>query len=57
VIDLRKFFGLDFNVWMQPVMPMDILVVPQSRWERLKDVPGLIYRETARQGRIVYESK
>ncbi|MCL5770285.1 MAG: hypothetical protein M1588_03090 [Planctomycetes bacterium] len=57
MIDLRKFFGLDFNVWMQPVMPMDILVVPQSRWERLKDVPGLIYRETARQGRIVYESK
>jgi predicted nucleotidyltransferase len=37
-------------------MPMDILVVPQSKWETLKDVPGLIYREASINGRIVYES-
>ena len=37
-------------------MPMDILVVPQSMWEVLKEEPGLIYQEAARHGRIVYES-
>ncbi|HUT55286.1 MAG TPA: nucleotidyltransferase domain-containing protein [bacterium] len=37
-------------------MPMDILVVPRSQWEQLKDRPGLIYREAARAGRLVYES-
>ena len=37
-------------------MPMDILVVPQSKWEELKDVPGLIYREALIYGRVVYES-
>lgn len=38
-------------------MPMDILVVPQSRWEELKDAPGLIYREALTNGKVVYESR
>ncbi len=37
-------------------MPMDILVVPQQQWERLKDQPGLIYREAQNKGKVVYES-
>jgi len=37
-------------------MPMDILVVPRSQWEELKDTPGLIYREAWRTGKVVYES-
>jgi predicted nucleotidyltransferase len=38
------------------LMPMDILVVPESHWERFKDTPGLIYREARRTGKVVYES-
>lgn len=38
------------------LMPMDILVVPQSRLEELSDTPGLIYREAIRNGEVVYES-
>jgi len=37
-------------------MPMDILVVPLSRWEELKEAPGLIYREAWQTGKVVYES-
>lgn len=37
-------------------MPMDILVIPQSKWDELKDVPGLIYREALRKGKIAYEA-
>ncbi|MBI5115241.1 nucleotidyltransferase domain-containing protein [Candidatus Poribacteria bacterium] len=37
-------------------MPMDILVVPQEKWEELKDRPGMIYREALRNGKVVYES-
>ena len=37
-------------------MPMDILVVPQSRWEELKDTPGLVYWEAMKNGKVVYES-
>lgn len=37
-------------------MPMDILVIPQSKWDELKDVPGLIYREVLRKGKIAYEA-
>lgn len=37
-------------------MPMDILVVPQSKWEELKNVPGLVYREALMHGKVVYES-
>ncbi|MGB9610523.1 MAG: nucleotidyltransferase domain-containing protein [Bryobacteraceae bacterium] len=36
-------------------MPMDILVIPRSQWEKLKDVPGLIYREALKTGKVVYE--
>lgn len=37
-------------------MPMDILVVSQSKWDELKEVPGLIYNEVSRKGRIAYEA-
>lgn len=37
-------------------MPMDILVVPYSRFEALRDKIGLIYREAHRHGKVVYES-
>ena len=37
-------------------MPMDILVVPRTRWEQLKERPGLIYREALRKGKMIYES-
>ena len=37
-------------------MPMDILAVPLSKWEELKDAPGLVYREASLGGRVVYES-
>lgn len=37
-------------------MPMDIIVVPETAWIRLKEEPGMIYREASREGRIVYES-
>lgn len=37
-------------------MPMDILVVPYSRFERLRKKIGLIYREADRRGKVVYES-
>ncbi len=39
------------------LMPMDLLVVPSAKWQRLKDVPGLIYREAQRTGEVVYESQ
>lgn len=38
------------------LMPMDILFVPESHWERFKDTPGLTYRETLKTGKVVYES-
>jgi uncharacterized protein len=37
-------------------MPMDILVVPQSKWMELKEEPGLIYKEALESGKVVYES-
>ena len=39
------------------IMPMDILVVRESHFERSKDKPGLIYREALRTGKIVYETQ
>lgn len=36
-------------------MPMDILVIPESQFNELKEVPGLIYREAWESGKIVYE--
>lgn len=38
------------------LMPMDILVVPFSKWQKMKDFPGLIYREALKTGEVVYES-
>jgi len=38
------------------LMPMDLLVVPAGKWQELKDVPGLIYREAQRTGEVVYEN-
>jgi len=38
-------------------MPMDILVIPEKRLQELADQPGLVYREAARHGRIVYEAE
>ncbi len=37
-------------------MCMDILVVRNADFNRLKDKIGLIYREAARQGKVVYEA-
>lgn len=37
-------------------MPMDILVVPSTKWEQLKDLSGTIYREALYKGKVVYES-
>jgi uncharacterized protein len=36
-------------------MPMDILVVPESQFNALRDTPGLIYREICEQGKLAYE--
>lgn len=38
------------------LMPMDILVVTESKLRELAEAPGLIYREILRTGRVVYES-
>jgi predicted nucleotidyltransferase len=37
-------------------MPMDIIVVPETEWLHLKDLPGMIYREASQAGWVVYES-
>jgi len=37
-------------------MPVEILVVPYSRFEALREKLGLIYREADRRGKVVYES-
>ena len=36
-------------------MPMDILVVPETQFDALRNTPGLIYREISEQGQVVYE--
>jgi len=38
------------------LMPVDMLVVPESQWEAYKDEPGLIFKEAWTTGKIVYES-
>lgn len=38
------------------LMPVDILVVPETEWEAWKEAPGLIFREAWTQGVVVYES-
>jgi len=37
-------------------MPMDILVISEDRLQELAEVPGLIYREALRSGKVAYES-
>jgi excisionase family DNA binding protein len=37
-------------------MPMDILVISDRSLQELKDIPGLVYREVLRSGKIVYEA-
>ena len=37
-------------------MPMDILVIPESKLDMLEKAPGLIYREALNKGKVVYES-
>jgi predicted nucleotidyltransferase len=37
-------------------MSMDILVVSEKKLARLRDTPGLIYREAVRNGKVAYES-
>jgi len=34
---------------------LDILVVRETAFERLKEKIGLVYREAARHGRLVYK--
>ena len=36
-------------------MPMDILVVPESQFNALRNTPGLIYREACEHGILAYE--
>lgn len=36
-------------------MPVDILVVPVSTFNRLRNAPGLIYREACEHGRLAYD--
>jgi predicted nucleotidyltransferase len=38
------------------LMPMDILVISEDRLQELAEVPGLIYREALRNGKVAYES-
>ena len=38
------------------MMSMDIVVVPESKLQELVNVPGLIYREAMRDGKVVYET-
>lgn len=37
-------------------MPMDIIVIPERDWIRVRNCPGTIFREALREGRVVYES-
>jgi hypothetical protein len=46
-IRLRNSVG-DIN------MPMDILVVSDSRFEALREKLGLVYREADRYGKVMY---
>ena len=38
------------------LMPMDIIVVAENRFDELASRPGLIYGEALRTGKVVYES-
>ena len=38
-------------------MAMDILVVPESQFNALRNTPGLIYQEVCEQGKVAYEQR
>jgi len=38
------------------LIPVDIVVIEESQLVGLSDIPGLVYREAVRNGRVVYES-
>jgi len=38
------------------LMPIDVIVIPVSKLDKLSKVPGLIYREALTKGKVVYES-
>jgi predicted nucleotidyltransferase len=37
-------------------MPMDILVITESKFQEMSDQPGLIYREALQDGEVVYQA-
>jgi predicted nucleotidyltransferase len=37
-------------------MPMDILVIPETRLQEVVNQPGLVYREALRHGRVMYDA-
>ena len=37
-------------------MPMDILVIPETRLQEVADQPGLVYREALQHGQVVYDA-
>jgi predicted nucleotidyltransferase len=37
-------------------MPMDILVIPETRLQEVADQQGLVYREALQHGRLVYDA-
>jgi predicted nucleotidyltransferase len=38
------------------LIPVDIVVVEEQKLASFVDVPGLIYREAVRDGKVIYES-
>ena len=38
------------------LIPADILVIEEDQLTSLADIPGLVYREAVRNGKVVYES-
>jgi len=38
------------------LIPVDIVVIEEERLTDLAEVPGLVYREAVRNGKVVYES-
>ena len=38
------------------LIPADIIVIAENQLAGLADLPGLVYREAVRNGRVVYES-
>ena len=37
-------------------MPMDIIVVPETKWLQFRDCPGTIYQVVWRTGKVAYEA-